>query len=162
MNQPTERIERINHNPQQIAEREKWPAGPWDEEPDKIVWKTQAGLPGMVHRNRMGALCGYVAVSPGHPSYEKDYDDVEVSVHGGLTYADKCSGTICHVPEPGEPDHVWWLGFDCSHSGDVSPGMLAFSSRYSGFSETYRDLAYVQAEVENLAVQLAALSVQSP
>ncbi len=160
MSEPTERVERIYHDPQQIAERKKWPPGPWDSEPDKLVWKTRAGLPGMVHRNRMGSLCGYVAVVPGHPSYGVGYDDVDVSVHGGLTYADKCDGTICHVPQPGEPDDVWWFGFDCAHVNDGIPSM--FGRTASEKCDNYRDIAYVQAEVESLAVQLASMTNSGP
>lgn len=35
-----------------------------------------------------------------------------LAVHGGLTYSDRCHDDICHVPAPGEPDDVWWFGFD--------------------------------------------------
>ena len=55
-------------------------------------------------------------------------------------------GHICHVVEDGEDDNVWWLGFDCSHSGDMAPGW----EHYSG---TYRDMAYVTAAVEHLAAK---------
>jgi hypothetical protein len=63
----------------------------------------------------------------------------------------------------GRPAEVWWLGFDCAHSGDVVPGMREMYdsagvevSRRRG--EVYRNLAYVQAEVTELARQLAAVS----
>jgi hypothetical protein len=138
--------------------REGWPAGPWDGEPDHLVFKTKAGLPGMIHRNNLGALCGYVAVPPGHPAHGANYDDVRVDVHGGLTYGSKC---CCHVPEPGEPADVWWLGFDCAHAGDEVPGMVALMSCGVEFDRTgdeYRDVAYVRGEVEGLAAQLAALT----
>ena len=68
---------------------------------------------------------------------------------------------ICHVPEAGRPDKVWWLGFDCAHLGDAMPGMNEFreATRISALSEreTYRTLAYVKGEVEGLARQLAAM-----
>lgn len=156
-------------------DRSKWPSGPWDNEPDKLVWKTKTGLPGMLLRNGVGALCGYVAVPSEHklhgigyskriPSDEvgppEEYSDYSSSpegklkVHGGVTFSDSCGGSICHVPEPGEPDDVWWFGFDCAHLGDDYPRNYAGSSRY----EQYRDVAYVQAEVEQLAKQLARLA----
>lgn len=56
---------------------------------------------------------------------------------------------ICHL---GEPDKVWWFGFDCSHSGDASP---AYDRQYGG-DGTYRDLGYVKHEIAGLAKQLAA------
>ena len=134
--------------------RTGWGTGPWDDEPDHIDFVTAAGLPGIMHRNSMGAWCGYVAVPPGHPSHGKRDGEVDCDVHGGLTYANACQGSVCHVAAPGEPDDVWWLGFDCSHCWDVSPGHNQFGS-YQGSS--YRDVAYVRAECERLAQQLAVV-----
>ncbi len=134
------------------VDRTHWPAGPWNDEPDKVNWTTKTGLPGMIVRNGLGGLCGYVAVSKDHPDYGQHYDEVGADVHGGLTYADKCSGHVCHVPEPGQPDDVWWLGFDCVHSGDAHPPSYA-GGQMSG---VYRTIAWVTAEVEALAAQLAA------
>lgn len=144
-------METVEH----AIDKSEFGPGPWMDEPDKLQWTDEeTGLPCLIVRNRMGALCGYVAVSEGHPDYRKPYDDVPVDVHGGLSYADECQGSICHVPEPGKPDNVWWLGFDCAHGGDLTP-----SSRDLGFSfdgDQYRDLAYVQSECRQLAAQLAA------
>lgn len=138
-----------------------WGPGPWQDEPDRLEWRTAAGLPGMAIRHpESGSWCGYAAVAPGHPLFGKHYDEPNVSVHGGLTYANECQGHIRHTPEPGEPDHVWWFGFDCHHWMDLAPGMEAklnslMPARKSRASETYRDLAYVRAEVESLATQLS-------
>lgn len=61
--------------------------------------------------------------------------------------------SICHIPLAGRPDKVWWFGFDCAHSGDVSP---SYASRYESMGyETYKDIGYVRAEVTSLAAQLA-------
>ena len=70
-----------------------WARGPWDDEPDKIQWMTQAGFPGLAVRGPLGAWCGYVGVSEGHPWFQKYYDGCEMAdedwwPHGGLTYAD--------------------------------------------------------------------------
>lgn len=69
---------------------------------------------------------------------------------------------ICHLPDPGEPDHVWWFGFDCGHAGDLSPGMERYGRGQmpapwndSGYDE-YRDLPYVKEQVAELARQLKA------
>lgn len=154
-----------------------WGEGPWQEEPDKVQFADEAtGLPCLIKRQpSLGHLCGYVGVPPGHPAYEVDYDDVRVPsgdedgwpvVHGGLTFSDHCrpgpeAEAICHVPAPGEPDDVWWLGFDCAHGGDLAPGMraalVAAGSALSGYpGDTYRDIEYVRAETARLAQQLAA------
>ncbi len=137
------------------SEKSSWGPGAWHDEPDHVAFD-HAGLSCILHRNHGGAWCGYAAVAPGHPVHGQDYNDINVDVHGGLTYADKCQGSICHVAKPGEPDDVWWFGFDCSHPGDYSPaydkpGCYDSDSRY-------RDIGYVTAETKRLAEQLAAQS----
>jgi hypothetical protein len=151
-------------------ERERWGPGPWDSEPSKVQWvDAYSGLDCLVVRNRHGSLCGYVGLPPGHPYHGADYSDVDVDVHGGLTYADSCQEEgpedrrVCHVLEPGRPDDVWWLGFDCGHYMDLSPGVAAFERElglgerldFEGLRPVYRDMAYVRTEVMNLAKQLA-------
>lgn len=67
--------------------------------------------------------------------------------------AHKQATSICHIPAAGEPDDVWWFGFDCAHSGDHSP---AYDKDYGLHPDsTYRTLEYVQAECRDLARQLA-------
>lgn len=141
-------------------DKTSWGLGPWQDEPDKRQWADQAtGLPCLIVRNRMGALCGYVGVAKGHPLYGLGYNDLQrVDVHGGLTFAGGCTHSpnesvgICHVPEPGEPDDVWWFGFDCGHAGDLSP---RHPINIPGLVEEYRDFGYVTKEVGGLAAQLA-------
>ncbi|HYJ33795.1 MAG TPA: hypothetical protein VE326_11300 [Candidatus Binatia bacterium] len=150
-----------------FPERRPPAGGPWDDEPDKAQWIDEAtGLDCLIVRNHFGALCGYVGVPPSHPWHGKDYDDVDAFAHGGLTFAGACQEGaedgpgICHVPEPGRPADVWWLGFDCGHYMDLSPGML--DSLPSDLREqieahqTYRTFDYVRGEVAGLAVQAAA------
>lgn len=139
---------------------EKWGDGPWLDEPDRLEFRHQ-GLPCLITRNPvMGNLCGYVAVPPGHPWHSKS-DPPVVDVHGSCNYANACSGHICHVPEPGESDNVWWFGFDCAHGHDFVPGyMMAFPSELLPklfTTGTYRDLPYVDSQVRSLAEQLHAL-----
>jgi len=147
-------------------DKSTWGDGPWQTEPDRLEWE-HAGLPCLANRNHYGAWCGYVAVPPGHPLHSKFYDDVDVSVHGGLTYASACDGAICHVPKPGEPDDVWWFGFDCNHYRDLAPAMATKQRIYDFLQspvfgpplvhgDIYRTLDYVQAETNHLAEQLAA------
>lgn len=149
-----------------------WPKGPWDNEPDKVQWPDEAtGLPCLAVRNhRYGNWCGYVGLPPEHPLHGKDYKDVDAEVHGGITFADKCnpgedeSQGICHTPAAGEPDHVWWFGFDCAHAWDYSPhDVMNAGKRGYPFTiepdEHYRDLAYVRAQCESLASQLKSAAV---
>jgi hypothetical protein len=144
--------------------REVGVVGPWDNEPNRKNWKAH-GLDCMLVRGPMLAWCGYVGVKPGHPAFDKDYHNVGVDVHGGLTYAGRCDGHICHIDdEGGEP--TYWLGFDCSHSFDLSPHMEAscikaklpqVSVKFEPGYQTYRNETYVTEEVEQLAAQLARM-----
>ena len=148
------------------VDRAGWPAGLWDGEPDQVQWCDEAtGLPCLAKRHpRSGHWCGYVGVSDGHPAFGKDYNDVDVSVHGGLTFADHCRGEpgkgICHLPEAGEPDHIWWLGFDCHHYRDYSPqDKVRERDRPEPLwmvdpDASYRTLNYVKNQCADLAEQL--------
>lgn len=140
------------------------PPGPWDAEPDHVDF-VHVSLPCILHRNDFHAWCGYVGVPPGHPLHGKDHDgdrddydnapSATLEVHGGLTFSGSCQegGPICHKPAPGEPDDVWWFGFDCNHCFDEAPGLRLDGLGLGGI---YRDLAYVRRETERLAEQLAA------
>lgn len=153
------------------VDKTEWERGEWDAEPDKVQFQDEAtGMPCLIVRNGSGALCGYVGVNPGHPFYEQGYDtcilknddDKYINVHGGLTFSGFCredaeNHGICHLPDDGEEKKVWWLGFDCAHSGDISPRTIR-QYREWGLQiggESYRDLNYVKHEVSHLARQIA-------
>lgn len=152
-----------------FQDKTQWPErGPWDSEPDKAQWIDEAtGLDCLMLRAH-SHWCGYVGVPEDHPLHGKSYDEAyelaDIDVHGGLTFSDRCDPRgpegphICHVPEPGRPDNVWWLGFDCMHSGDFAPSRdtrmpLGIGSREYG--ATYKDFECVRAEVTRLARQIA-------
>lgn len=140
-----------------------WGPGTWDEEPDKVTFRTKVGFPGMIRRSpSTGVWCGYAAVGPGHPLHpgsrdtEVDAFDVDcIDVHGGVTYGATCVGEVCHVPVPGESDDVFWVGFDCGHYDDVLPAM----PEATGSDATYKTAAYARAEVERLAEQLEEMQL---
>ena len=134
---------------QEMERNEQKQKNPWDGEPDELDFLTLVGLPAAVRRpNELKHLCGYVQVPVGHPFHGAGYDDCQppCSVHGGLTYAD-----------PLRYKDGWWLGFDCGHAGDLSPGYLDHPhlSRLA-HSGTYRTIAYVRQECEELALQIAS------
>lgn len=148
-----------------VIDKSAWERGPWDDEPDKVQWTDDAtGLPCLIKRSRHGALCGYVGLPPEHPWYGRDYGDIPVDVHGELTFAGGCehgdnpAKGICHIPEPGQPDNVWWLGFDCANAWDYSD--MASSPEWRkqwprSSDEIYRDIAYVRDECTKLAEQVS-------
>jgi len=171
------------------VDKSNWGPGEWQDETDKVQWKDAAtGLACLASRGPGGHWCGYVGVPPGHPAHGLDYDavydlfpdwsdDGYLAVHGGLTYAAACQegpeeSSICHVPDSGEPDDVWWLGFDCAHSGDLSPERAARDrKRYEETGDSvwlpignpwgpdrYATLRYVRAETTKLARQLSAVA----
>lgn len=149
-----------------MVDRSTWKPGPWDGEPDHVEFRAH-GLPCIIHRNHFGVWCGYVGVPPGHPWHGMEYDSVPAEAHGGLTYASGCAGDICHVPEPGEADAVWWLGFDCNHYNDARPvkyppeiaAAFEAAGEYAALMEfrggVYRTVEYVREETTRLAAQAA-------
>jgi hypothetical protein len=163
---------------EKYPDRNEWGPGPWEDEPDKKQWTDpETGLPCLIVRSAVGALCGYVGVPKTHALFEKDYDDAKVEVHGGLSFASRCdpgaegdpySGAICHRVEEGEDEDIWWLGFDCAHAFDATPA-LAHRLRKIGLPNPpeaygrhmeYRDFAYVEEQVTQLAAQLKHIDLK--
>jgi hypothetical protein len=148
--------------------------GPWADEPDKIQWLDwSTELDCLMVRNHLGSWCGYVGVPPGHRWHGVRYQDIDVEVHGGLTFSDRCQEgapeemAVCHVPLDGRPADVWWLGFDTGHFSDYQPIVAEFERTHfadnptlsamlqrMGESQTYRDQHWVHLEVESLAMQV--------
>ena len=62
-----------------------------------------------------GHLCGYIEIPESHELHNMGYDEIEekynyeLPAHGGLTF----SGIL--------KSGGYWIGFDCDHSGDLSP-----------------------------------------
>lgn len=152
----------MNENVKPIKyEKELWGDGPWQNEPDRIEFEHE-GFPCLIIRTQSGYLCGYVAIESNHPDYDKDYNEVNVECHGGLTYGERCSGHICHIPKPGKPDDVYWLGFDHAHSRDYSPANNIYKMKYGTHfnrmeNETYKDINFVTKGVKHLAEQLKSI-----
>lgn len=134
--------------------------GPWMKEVDRLEFGCE-GFPCVLNRNEMGVWCGYVGVPSGHPWHKKHYHDLEelneVEVHGGLTYSDHLQGALGpDCTNSDESNWLWWLGFDCGHSFDYSPGLVKLFPKLvlvSGSLAAYRDIAYARAETEFLAAQ---------
>jgi hypothetical protein len=126
----------------------------WTTEPNRKHWiDPTTRLDCLIVRNRIGALCGYVGVPNTHPWYGMHYDAVDAYCHGGLTFSSKCNAHVRHDAntETVANADVWWLGFDCAHSGDLCPGMPPYLLFLDGI---YRNIAYVENECRNLALQI--------
>lgn len=157
-----------------FIDKSEWGDGPWQNEPDKIQWTDEAtGYPCLIVRQQyFGHLCGYVGVPEGHPYFKKPFHDVHLdSGHGSVNFSESCDEKnpeqhVCHVPAPGEPDLVWWFGFDCGHFQDASPAKSAREREMGIFHllhsddlpdymrERYRDVPYVSACCAELAAEL--------
>lgn len=186
------------------VDKNKWPCGEWNEEPDKIQFEDpETKMPCLIVRGSSGALCGYVGVTEGHPLFGIDYGSCSLktakpqgktdgddrfsqriaermrsrltcgeswcdhrpesilNVHGGITFSDFCQERsdnhgICHIPANGEPEKVWWFGFDCAHSGDVCPAYEKFYPSFGDY-DSYKNVEYVKGEIAQLAKQLRAM-----
>ena len=94
---------------------------------------------------------GYVRIPDTHPCFGKGYDDIDVNVHGGLTYSDDHFPNYSSVTKDG----YWILGFDTGHAWDRSPRIMIHFPNHRRFErEVYRDKEYITKEVTKLAKQL--------
>lgn len=66
--------------------------------------------------------CCYIILPEGHKYYRKDYDDIPLECHGGLTFA----GKDMHF-NPIVMDG-WIIGWDYAHAGDYYAGMVPLDS----------------------------------
>ena len=144
-----------------------------DHEIDKAQWvdpRTQLDCL-IVRHPRLGHFCGYVGVPSDHPLYEQQASysissPIErLNVHGGVTFAAKCQEDhphegvgVCHVPFPGRTDDIWWIGFDCAHSGDRAPWLKPDDLRLVVLNGSYKTQEYVTSEIRDLAEQIEAMS----
>lgn len=145
-----------------LLDKSAWPDGPWKEEPDLQAWKTEVGYPALIVRNEVcGNLCGYVFINDKHPWHglEFTHDSCkDVKVHGGLNYS---GSELAPLGMKIDASPLWGFGFDCGHSYDYLPGMVAiissldnnpFTQAFEGGA--YRDVAYAMEQCESLAAQL--------
>ena len=110
---------------------------------------TYKGFDCKIKRNQsLSFLCGYVRLPEGHKFYKQHYNDIDVDVHGSLTYSQ-------------QENDQWVVGFDCGHCFDLCPFeiMVNDDSPYgfmqSGVSSgTYRTMEYVESEIKKLVDQL--------
>jgi hypothetical protein len=153
-----------------------WGAGEWVEELDEVDFEYK-GVNCQIRRTCLydgfsgdghpwvfgGSLCGYIEVPEGHPWRQISYDQIEVSVHGDLTFG-------------AESDQgKYWIGFDCAHSTDLIPSLEqikkthfmeewvqdveTLKKRFFGsmvFHETYKNLEFVKCECQYLVDQMLA------
>lgn len=90
---------------------------------------------------------GYVLIPEGHPLHGKHYDDIDVSVHGGLTFSELVDDEMIEKWEiDAEDKGKWCVGFDTAHYND-------------NLSKWPKEA--VQAETDRLMEQLVSYEVVS-
>ena len=152
-----------------------WGNGEWVEEPDLVLWKYK-GVECRIRRTAHvpeadkitqdelksflifgGHLCGYISIPLDHPWVDKE-TEIDCDVHGGCTWNSV------------EKDGKRWVGFDCAHSGDITPSMIATNKKmkedlmirhpsliteYSPiFRESYKNNSFCIKECESLVDQM--------
>jgi len=166
-------------------DKSSWGDGPWNDEPDRIEWRSGEYVCLMLRNVRHGMWCGYVAVLPGHPWHGVEFGDIDADVHGGLTYSGHCMTDerplrerVCHASHG--DDDLWWVGFDCHHAFDFAPAFVArerdLASRLRArgdedgarlfeetpWVQTYRHVVYVRDQVGHLVEQAMAAREEPP
>lgn len=113
----------------------------------------------------MGHRCGYIGLKNTDLAYEKDYDDLYcIDVHGGLTYSNNDSSYPIKNNE-----NLWWIGFDCAHSGDgrdielikelnKDPRTVDMLLRWSSEYETVKTIEYCMNECKSVVEQIIEIN----
>jgi|GEM_PF-800168 hypothetical protein len=109
-----------------------------------------------------GYLCGYVYIPNDHIYFGKDYHDMSIDCHGGLTYSEYQS------------DNSYKIGFDCGHCMDYLPSMdhlkktlpslIAITEKYAHlkkdmedhylFNPSYKNIEFCMKECASIVDQL--------
>lgn len=97
-----------------------------------------------VYSQNMFHWCGYIGIPKGHPFYSKGYNDLNVVCHGGLTFAGFFDN------DRADKDRLFFIGFDCAHSGDI----CSFSTMFNN-TDVYRDLQYVKNQCRKIVDQIS-------
>jgi hypothetical protein len=125
--------------------------------PDRVLAEgTHKGFEWAIVHNGNGYRCGYVKVIPGHPWFQKSWNEIDAEVHGGLTFAE------ADVPCGKGEDNGWWVGFDCAHAFDARDPELPCARPDYVFNHSQahiRTQEYVLGECYSLCEQAAAVAV---
>ena len=111
----------------------------------------------------MGHRCGYVGISTDNELYGVDYCNLQLNVHGSLTYSENSESNYPIKTE----EKLWWIGFDCAHYMDGKDfdlikelndintyNQLVRIGILSSADNVVRSFAYVEKECMNLIDQI--------
>jgi hypothetical protein len=122
------------------------PEGVWTEDIEKHPLRQYSfeylGYKCEIKRNNFSAYCGYVTIPNTHPDFGTHDMDMDVDIHGGLTYSD----------ETGK------FGFDCAHMNDIVPALETLNKtmpdlfkKFGNEEKHYWTFEEVENEVKKLA-----------
>lgn len=128
--------------------KEKWPRGPWDDEPDEERF-THMGIECLILRFPItGTLSGYVRVSDEMRAKFQTMNDEPANFNFEANIG--CHGGVTHTGELQDREG-YWVGFDTAHAGDYMPALTGntFLNNLQ-----YRDIEYIREQVKSMVVQL--------
>lgn len=160
-------------------DKNSWGDGDWINEPD-IKYFRYKGYHCFIVRNEGGGnLNGYVLVKTGSKYDHDDYMEMDLDVHGGLTFSNFYLPWATVKPDNWpveiETEVHRILGFDCGHyndlrpkaekvmenSRDVFPELKKLHAKYKKslifdeyFNRTYKNMEYVEKELHQLVDQI--------
>lgn len=157
------RVQRDNVKEQsfpELLDKSGWPYG--QDEPDRVEW-TYKGVPCVINRSLLGAWCGYVAVTLGHPWYDAECEQIRraARVHREITYAGDDSFDHLLQPQRHDDPPLFWVGFHCGYAWDCPPKLEADLRTFGSTLEepdrcAYRDKSFMMDQVDKLAEQSIA------
>jgi hypothetical protein len=116
----------------------------------------EEGIPWIIMRGP-GSVTAYLGLPIDHPFAKLDYNDVELSVHGGLTYGSIGDGDL-------RTAEWYWLGWDYAHHMDCPFFSFTYPDLVSLREGTQWTAEMVHPEVIEAARQLIqlAISINAP
>jgi hypothetical protein len=90
---------------------------------------------------------GYVLIPVGHPMHGKYYDDIDVEVHGGLTFSELAEENMKEWSGGKIIDEdlgSWIVGFDTAHYGDNETNW--------GFQNVEAETIRLKEQLENIVL----------
>ena len=102
--------------------------------------------------------CGYIGLPKGHKLENRDYNDFDFDVHGGLTFGS-------NGLQFKDDTHDWYFGFDCMHFNDGADVRTMIENGASTqelfvarmFDGEIRTKEYVLEELKKLVTQIDCL-----
>lgn len=103
-----------------------------------------------VRSKALQSWCGYILIPIGYVDNTTLETLCEMYFHCGVTF-----GPVCI-------DDYIKIGFDCAHSGDLTPtSFFRYGEEFSFELDVYRPKEYVKAILEEVAMQLCSIKIKN-